>query len=138
MNHTMIYEVLVDSTKKQEILDSIVDRNKKVLLFLKVCQKLPDDIIRKIYEDYLKPEMLYEDLIYTLQTNSSKQLHAKPLINFIPKLLKNKIIVEYLFKNDCLFNDIYTKHIINKTNVFVNAVSTNASIAMTWLAYLYN
>jgi hypothetical protein len=133
-----MFEILSDYKKDQEFLNRILERKRKVLLFMKGSQKLPDDIIRKIYEEYLKPDMLYEDLIYTLQLRDSKRLNIKPLKTFIPQLLQNKIFVEYLRKKDSLFNDIYTTHIINKTNTYVNAASTIDSMAITWLTYLYH
>jgi hypothetical protein len=105
---------------------------------MKGCQRLPDDIIRYIYEEYLKPDMLYEDTINVLHLQCSRRLDPDPLIKFIPKLFQNKILVEYLVKNDELFKHIYTGHVINKTNTYKNVISIIDSMAITWLTYLYH
>ena len=113
-------------------------RKQKLLLFLKGCHPLPGDVTRKIYEEYLKPEMLYEDLIYTLDLRDSRTLSAGALTALLPRLLENKILVKYLLENDSTFNNIYTHHIINKKKIFVNADSFIISMAMSWLFYLYH
>ena len=138
MNQTLMFKLLMDDKKTQEILNRISGRKRKVMLLMKGCQKLPDDIIRKIYEEHFKPEFLFEDLVYIFMHISSRRLDSNLLKNFMPKLLNNKILLVYLLKNDGLFNEIYTNHIIHKKNTYVNVNSAIDSMAITWLAFLYH
>ena len=137
--NSVIIKILIDNKKIQDILNSIFNRKNKLLLFIKGCEKLPNDVTRKIYEEYLKPDILFEDLINILQILSSRKLYAVPLTIFMPILLQNKILLEYLLKKDDVFKEIYSIHIIKETNMYFHPTyDINSSMAMSWLTHLYH
>ena len=71
--------------KKQE--DSI-----KIKYFLR---KLPLNIIKLIYFEYVKPDLICIELKIILNSLESKNLNYYPLYNYLHVVLKNKIVINY-------------------------------------------
>lgn len=107
-------------------------------IFINFCVRLPYDIVRKIYEEYAEPQMLYDELNLKLNLYSSTILNSYELKIFLPNILKNKILVNYLFKNNQIFKIIYTKHFIKKENDFLLIKCPVESMALAWLMHLYH
>ena len=107
----------------------------KIKYFLK---KLPIDIIKMIWIEYIKPDLICLKLDSILNSTKSKQLNYYPLYDYIPFVLNNKFVVEYLIKNNQTFNEIYNTHIINNIKLFINFPDILSSMALSWLMYLYH
>jgi hypothetical protein len=80
-----------------------------------IIGKLPSDLVKKIYTDYIKPELICRELYTILNSTESRKLSAEPLENFLRNhVLPDSIVTKYLIKNDEIFSDIYQTHIINR------------------------
>ena len=112
--------------------------DERAKIFINFCVRLPYDIVRKIYEEYVEPQMLHDELLLKLNLYSSTILNSYELKIFLPKIIKNDILVNYLFKNNEIFKIIYTNHFIKKKNNFVQIKCPIESMALTWLMYLYH
>ena len=96
-----------------------------------IISKLPSDLLKQIYIDYIKPELICRELNIILKSTKSRELSAEPLENFLRKhVLPNSIVIKYLIKNDEIFPDIYQTFIL-----FPDLVS---SLAKCWIMYLYH
>ena len=104
-----------------------------------IISKLPSDLLKQIYIDYIKPELICRELNIILKSTKSRELSAEPLENFLRKhVLPNSIVIKYLIKNDEIFPDIYQTHIINREQTFILFPDLVSSLAKCWLMYLYH
>jgi hypothetical protein len=107
----------------------------------KYIYEIPDDIKRKIYEEYFEPtiqaEELCNQLLEKLTTENSYQLSTKDILPFIEKILQNKIAISHLRKINSTFSILYKQIIIEKKRNFILLLPSN-DIAMSWLCYLYH
>jgi hypothetical protein len=122
--------VTIDRKINKEILDII-----KFKYFIK---NLPIDIVKKIYQDYIKPDLIYSRLLKILCSVESKQLNHMKLNNFIKIVLSNDIVIKYLIKNNKIFNQIYNSHIIKGNKTFKLSPDHLSSMSLSWLMYLYH
>jgi hypothetical protein len=120
------------------IIKSNNSTNKNNLNF--IINNLPIDIVKIIYIDYIKPDLICIELNFILNSIQSQQLNCYPLYKFLKNnnILQNKIIVKYLLKNDYIFQQVYKDHIINKIKVFIRFPDMLGSFAKSWLMYLYH
>lgn len=127
-----IYSIIADTDKKikKQILDLI-----KIKYFIR---NLPLDIIKKIYKEYIKPDLIYTRLLKILDSFESKQLNNTQLNSFIKIVLSNDIILKYLIKNNKIFNQIYNSHIIEGNKTFKLLPDHLSSMSLCWLMYLYH
>ena len=73
-----------------------------------IIGNLPSDLLKKIYIDYIKPELICTELNIILKSTKSRELSAEPLENFLRKhVLPNSIVIKYLIKNDEIFYNTY-------------------------------
>ena len=104
-----------------------------------IIGKLPTEIVKMIYIDYIKPELICRELNVILYSTESRELDSIPLENFLRKhVLHNSIVIKYLIKNDEIFPDIYQTHIINREQTFILFPDLVSSLAKCWLMYLYH
>ena len=104
-----------------------------------IIGKLPSDLVKNIYIDYIKPELICRELNIILKSTKSRELSAEPLENFLRKhVLPNSIVIKYLIKNDEIFPDIYQTHIINREQTFILFPDLVSSLAKCWIMYLYH
>ena len=104
-----------------------------------IIGKLPSDLLKQIYIDYIKPELICRELNIILKSTKSRELSAEPLENFLRKhVLPNSIVIKYLIKNDEIFPDIYQTHIINREQTFILFPDLVSSLAKCWIMYLYH
>ena len=104
-----------------------------------IIGNLPSDLLKKIYIDYIKPELICTELNIILKSTKSRELSAEPLENFLRKrVLPNSIVIKYLIKNDEIFPDIYQTHIINREQTFILFPDLVSSLAKCWIMYLYH
>ena len=104
-----------------------------------IIGKLPSDIVKNIYIDYIKPELICRELNIILNSTESRDLSIEPLENFLRKhVLPNSIVIKYLIKNDEIFPDIYKTHIINREQTFILFPDLVSSLACCWIMYLHH
>jgi len=104
-----------------------------------IIGKLPSDLLKQIYIDYIKPELICRELNIILNSTESRDLSIRPLDDFLRKhVLHNSIVIKYLIKNDEIFPDIYQTHIINCEQTFILFPDLVSSLAKCWLMYLYH
>jgi hypothetical protein len=102
--------------------------------------KLPQDIVNKIYMEYINPELVCTELNLILNSTDSIEFRGcEQLTEFLKKrVLNNKIVVKYLNKNNQIFQKIYKDHIIDGNKTFVKIPDLEYSLALSWLMYLYH
>lgn len=104
-----------------------------------IIGKLPSDLVKKIYTDYVKPELICRELNIILNSTESSELDIDLLENFLRNhILPNSIVIKYLIKNDKIFSDIYKTHIINREKTLVLFPNLVSSLAGCWLMYIYH
>jgi hypothetical protein len=104
-----------------------------------IIGKLPSDLVKQIYINYIKPELICRELNIILKSTESSELDITPLENFLRKhILPNSIVTKYLIKNDNIFKQIYNTHIINREQTFILFPDLVSSLAMCWIMGMYH
>ena len=105
-----------------------------------IINKLPIDIVKIIYINYIKPSLICTELNIILKSYESQKLNNIPLYDYLinNNILQNKIVIKYLLKNDEIFHNIYQDHIINEIQTFEQFPDIISSLAACWLMYLYH
>jgi len=104
-----------------------------------IIGKLPSDLVKKIYTDYIKPELICRELNIILNSTESRDLSFEPLENFLRNhVLPNSIVTKYLIKNNKIFQTIYKTHIINRQQTLVLFPDLVSSFAGCWIMYLHH
>ena len=86
----------------------------KIKYFLR---KLPTDIIKKIWIEYIKTYLILSKLNVILNSDRSTNLEYLSLYNYLPVVFNDKFLIDYLIKNNCEFNYAHKYHIIEKKNI---------------------
>ena len=102
-----------------------------------LIDKLPQDIVNKIYKDYLEPELYYLQYKNIIETIESKLLNGIFIIPFIPIILAKPIACKYISTKCKAFNYSYIKHKIKKTKIF-SLMTKGHSFAACILFTLYH
>jgi len=104
-----------------------------------LIRKLPKDIVKLIYINYVNPDIICRKLYVILNSIESNTFNSIPLENYLrTHVLQNDIVIKYLIKNDNIFGDIYNSHIIQGNQIFTSFPDIISSLAMSWLMYLYH
>ena len=104
-----------------------------------IIGKLPSDLVKQIYINYIKPELICRELNIILNSTESQDLSFEPLENFLRKhVLPNSIVTKYLIKNDNIFKQIYKTHIINRKQTLVLFPDLVSSLAGCWIMSLHH
>ena len=117
---------------EDEKKDSELDTIKK-----NIIDRLPEDLVIKIYKDYLEPEVYYKLYIDIIQNPFSLGLDGKLLLPFIPILLAKPIVCKYISTKCVAFCRSFQQHKVNKKKVF-RLMHNGQSFASTILFYLYH
>jgi hypothetical protein len=117
---------------EDEKKDSELDTIKK-----NIIDRLPEDLVIKIYKDYLEPEVYYKLYIDIIQHPFSLGLDGKLLLPFIPILLAKPIVCKYISTKCVAFCRSFQEHKVNKKKVF-RLMHNGQSFASTILFYLYH
>ena len=102
-----------------------------------IIDRLPEDLVIKIYKDYLEPEVYYKLYIDIIQHPFSLGLDGKLLLPFIPILLAKPIVCKYISTKCVAFCRSFQEHKVNKKKVF-RLMHNGQSFASTILFYLYH
>jgi len=117
---------------EDEKKDSELDTIKK-----NIIDRLPEDLVIKIYKDYLEPEVYYKLYIDIIQHPFSLGLDGKLLLPFIPILLAKPIVCKYISTKCVAFCISFQQHKVNKKKIF-RLMHNGQSFASTILFNLYH
>jgi hypothetical protein len=117
---------------ENEKKDSELDTIKK-----NIIDRLPEDLVIKIYKDYLEPEVYYKLYIDIIENPFSLGLDGKLLLPFIPILLAKPIVCKYISTKCVAFCRSFQQHKVNKKKVF-RLMHNGQSFASTILFNLYH
>jgi len=99
--------------------------------------KLPTDIKKAMYKEYFELPLLHQEVLSILRSQASQRLNHRELVLFLPSIIRNARFVDFLRKNDDIFDCIFLKHIVLKEKCFRNLLPID-SMALAWLMYLYH
>ncbi len=102
-------------------------------------ERLPLDLIKKIYYDYYHFNNIYDEIYIILNAEDSRDLDNTSLKNYfkVHKLLDCPEFVQYLCKKDSIFNNIYNTHYEQNKISFIR-MDKMSSMFQCWLMYLYH
>ena len=105
----------------------------------KLNQTLPDDILRTIYDNYLLPEIMYNQLQVILHSKDSQRLNSIELSDYLENVVFTEpIFIEKLQRENAVFANIYQTEIIQNQRTFKNMTNIYQNFAMCWLFHLYH
>jgi len=99
--------------------------------------KLPEDIVIKIYKEYLEPELYYLQYKNIIESHESQLLNGFLLLPFIPIILAKPISCKYISTKCSAFNYSFNKHKIKKEKLF-RLMSNGKSFVATILFKIYH
>jgi hypothetical protein len=102
-----------------------------------VANRLPDDILKKIYYDYLEIPILFSVFKTKLETEECKRIEYKGLARLIPFLLRKPALISYMRKQYYDFDAVYRSHVILGEKGCLLMDFEN-SFACSWLMYMYH
>ena len=102
-----------------------------------IVNKLPAEIVIKIYKEYLEPEIFYIRYKNIIEYPTSMSLNGEYLIAFIPIILAKPIICKYISTKCRQFKESYIEHKINNKKTF-KLMTKGQSFAATILFSLYH
>ena len=102
-----------------------------------IIDKLPQEIVRKIYREYLESEMYFTIYKNIIKNPISQELNGKILKPFVPIILSKPDTCKYISQNCHAFNYSFIQHKINKKKVF-RLMNNKESFAATILFSLYH
>jgi hypothetical protein len=98
-----------------------------------IIEKLPDDIQKKIYYDYLEIDILYQEIMNIIYSSSlNEEYNLFKVIKMLDYILSKEKLVNYLCNNDEDFKIAYKYHIINKKHKF-KLLTPLESFAFHWI-----
>lgn len=77
-----------------------------------VANRLPDDILKKIYYDYLEIPILFSVFKTKLETDECRSIVYSGLANLVPFILRKPALISYMRKQYYGFDAVYRSHVI--------------------------
>jgi len=102
-----------------------------------VANRLPDDILKKIFYDYLEVPILFSVFKTKLETNECKSIEYTGLARLIPLILRKPALISYMRKQYYGFDAVYRSHVILGEKGYV-LMNFDNSFACSWLMYMYH
>jgi hypothetical protein len=102
-----------------------------------IINKLPAEIVLKIYREYFEPEIFYIRYKDIIEHPTSMSLNGEYLIAFIPIILAKPFICKYISTKCRQFKESYIEHKINNKKTF-KLMTKGQSFAATILFSLYH
>ena len=102
-------------------MDVLTERSKtnpQLNKTLTLINALPDDISRKIYEDYFQGKELCIRFLTQLEDENSVRLEYQKLMGITEQVLRYPCVVEYLRKKSDAFNRSYITHFVENNKQF--------------------
>jgi hypothetical protein len=141
MNQKLIKleDIKLEDIKLEDIKleDNIINDHELIMIKKNIIDKLPKEIIEKIYKDYLESEIWYDKYICIIKDEISISLNNTLLLPIIPIILSKPIVSKFIEKKCYGFNNSYKSHKIEKRKVF-KLMNNGHSFTSTILFYLYH
>jgi hypothetical protein len=102
-----------------------------------IINKLPNDLVNKIYKEYLEPEVYYVLYKNIIETPSAMRLNGTELTRFIPIILSKQNACSYIMTKCRIFHGSYKEHKIKQNKRFV-LMKKGESFAAYILLSLYH
>jgi len=102
-----------------------------------IIDRLPEDLVIKIYKDYLEAEVYYMMYKNIIESPISKSLNGKLLIQFLPSIFSNPIVCKNIREKCHLFYSSFKKHKIDNNKEYL-LIKKGQSFAATILFSLYH
>ena len=121
-------------------MNALIERSKTNLELHKtlgLINALPDDIMRKIYEDYFEGKALCAEFLQKLESDDSKELRHLGMLKITERVLQYPCVVDYLRKYSSIFDYYYKDHFILQKPHFVQK-SRAESFLLCILMHLYH
>jgi len=113
--------------------------NEQIFAFLQI--NLPRDIKRKIYDEYFKSAIIYNNkyniLMDEIQSINCVRLNPVNLSPIVQSVIENQQLCEFVQAKNPLFNKLYKRHYIENNKYFV-LLNVFDSLVLSWLMYLYH
>jgi len=100
-------------------------------------KKLPEELKKYIYEEYIETEIFYDKFKEALDSIESQRLNIVKISPFIPIILAKPKYIKYLLLKLYCFKTIYNDHKIKKEKSF-RLMNNGESFAQCILMYLYH
>jgi len=127
---------ITNITTVSETLDDVT-LHEMDLIKTNIIDKLPREIVEKIYKDYLEPEIFYIRYKEIIEHPTSMSLNGTYLVPYIPIILAKQTVCKYISKKCRQFKKSYIEHkITNKKNFHL--MTNGQSFAATILFSLYH
>jgi len=144
-----------DPPAKNEVLNSldVCVKNTNIIMVKKECgdrnhngigpdlgtiaKRLPDDILKKIYYDYLEIPILFSVFKTKLETEECKRIEYGGLGNLVPFILRKPALVVYMRKQYYGFDAVYRSHVMSGEKC-CSMMNFKDSFACSWLMYMYH
>jgi hypothetical protein len=102
-----------------------------------IIGKLPQDLVIKIYKEYLEADVYYTIYKNIIEDPISQRLNGKLLIPFIPIILSKPVVCKYIREHCPNFCSSFKKHKIDNNKVFT-LLKKGESFAATILFSRYH
>jgi hypothetical protein len=102
-----------------------------------IIGKLPQDLVIKIYKEYLEADVYYTIYKNIIEDPISQRLNGKLLIPFIPIILSKPVVCKYIREHCPNFCSSFKKHKIENHKKFV-LMKKGESFAATILFSRYH
>jgi hypothetical protein len=103
-----------------------------------IISRLPDDIVHKIYKEYVEAEYYYILYKQIIKHHRSNNLDNELLTPMIPVLLSKQNVVDYLYKKCFGFRNTYREHNRKLGKKVFKNLNFDASFALSILFNLYH
>jgi hypothetical protein len=100
-------------------------------------RRLPDDVLRHIYEEYVVGIETCNRYLKMYESDEARKLDHKQLIEPTRRLLKHPCAVEYLCKKHKTFEKMYIEHYVVGKKWFVQ-MNMLESFILSILMWLYH
>mgnify|MGYP005624945349 CR=1 FL=1 len=100
-------------------MNRLRENNPDIEKTYRLINTLPDDILRKIYEEYFECKDVCKEFLERLKCEDSQRLRYMKMLDITERVLKHPCMVEYLCKKSKPFKFYHREHFIFNNNHFV-------------------
>ena len=104
---------------------------------IEFIQKLPEDILKKIYLDHFKVVFEYDRIMKCIPNMYTRCSHPI-MIRHMMRILDNKTLLQYFIKHNKYFAGVYYDNIEPNIKSFVNIDNIIVSHIMCWMLRTYH
>jgi len=106
---------------------------------IEMINKLPEDIVKKIYLDHFKIVLDYERIMKCVSMPKIYQKFCHDImIRHMRRILDNKTLLQYFIKHDKHFASVYYRDIEPNIKYYDNCKDIIDSHAMSWIIFKHH